>query len=157
MTLESGKAYIQKNPLFGRKVLRFDSVRESVWGWDLCDITIVTIDKDPEIVKLKGAASSIYDHQGLEELSVKTFNKILSLTRIYEVTAGSNAEISIDDSKLSVLRQETLGKIISLLFADKIIDEDTYSQDGLRRFAQEYEDYSRQQMERVTDVIDVHK
>lgn len=154
MILEQGKAYIQRNPLFGRKVLRFDSVRESVWGWDLCDITIVTIDKDPEIVKLNGAASSIYDHQGLIEISVKTYNKILGIVRLLEVAVDALNE---NDSKFSVMRQVALGKIIEILYEEGVIDEDTYSVEGIRNFAQQYENYSRDQMARVTDVIDVHK
>ena len=152
MTLQQGKAYIQKNPLFGRKVVRFDRIRESVWDWNLCDVTIVTIDKSPSTVQLRGAASSIYDHQGLEEIPVRTFDKIYNLVRLLD-----SMEQVVDPQRAVVLRQETLGRIIELLSTEGIIDDDTYSPDQLRRFSEQYDQYSRQQMEKVTDVIDVHK
>lgn len=150
--METGKSYIQRNPLFGRKVLRIESMRESIWGWSLCDVSIVTIDKEPEIVRLRGVASSVYDHQGLAEIEDKVFSKIMSLARMYEVSASI-----ADDTQRIALRQETLGKIVEVLFKSRVIDEDTYGNEALKRFGEEYERYSRQQMERVTDVIDVHK
>ena len=152
MTLQEGKAYIQKNPLFGRKVVRFDRIRPSVWDWDLCDATIVTIDKEPSTVHLRGAASSIYDHQGLEEIPVRTFDKIHNMVRLLD----SMTQV-IDPQRAVVLRQETLGRIIELLSQEGIIDDDTYSPAQLRLFSEQYDQYSRLQMEIVTDVIDVHK
>ncbi len=150
--LEASKSYIQKNPLFGRKVIYFDRIRESIWDWDLCDATVVTIDKDPTIVRVKGVASSVYEHQGLEEIPVKAFRKIENLTKLYESVA-----IVADEQKSIVLRQETLGKIIELLSDNGIIDSTTYDTEHMNAYAEFYERYSRQQMEHVTDVIDVHK
>lgn len=150
--METGETYIQKNPLFGRKVMRFDRVRPSVWDWDICDVTIVTIDKDPSIVHVKGAASSIYDHQGLCPIPDAIFSKILNMAKLLEVTINL-----ADEQRQTVLRQETLGKIIELLEANGIIDDSTYDSEHLRMFAADYDHYSRQQMARVTDVIDVHK
>lgn len=150
--MEAGKSYIQKNPLFGRKVIRIDKLRESVWDWQLCDATVVTIDKEPEIVRVRGAASSIYDHQGLEEIPDRIFRKIESLVRLLEATARV-----ADDQQACVLRQETLGKIVQLLSDEHIIDDETYDAEHLRAYAVAYDRYSRQQMEVVTDVIDVHK
>lgn len=152
MTLEAGKSYIQKNPLFGRKLIRIDSIRESVWDWDFCDLTIVTIDKEPSIVKLKSAASSIYDHQGLLVIPDQVFFKAQSLARLYEATKKAT-----DTPETIAFGQEILGKIIEILFENKIIDESTYEPQQLKKFAEEYDSYSREQMEKVTDVIDVHK
>lgn len=152
IVLEASKSYIQKNPLFGRKVILFERIRESVWDWSLCDATIVTIDQDPGVVRVRGVASSVYEHQGLEEIPVKLFRKIESLAKLYEATTPS-----VDEQKSIVLRQETLGKIIELLTAHNIIDTDTYNAEHLTAYAAFYEQYSRQQMEHVTDVIDVHK
>lgn len=132
--------------------MRIESMRESIWGWSLCDVSIVTIDKEPEIVRLRGVASSVYDHQGLSEIEDKVFSKIMSLARMYDVSASI-----ADDTQKIALRQETLGKIVEVLFKSRVIDEDTYGNEALKRFGEEYERYSRQQMERVTDVIDVHK
>lgn len=145
MNLEASKSYIQKNPLFGRKLIHINHLRESVWGWDLCDVTIVTIDKEPSVHQLRSVASSIYDHQGLIEIPSQIFHKALALTKLYEATGNP------------LLAQETLGKIISLLFDAAIIDESTYDAEHLQQYANEYDSYSREQMERVTDVIDVHK
>lgn len=150
--MKASETYIQKNPLFGRKVLRFDRVRPSVWDWDICDVTIVTIDKEPGIVHVKGVASSVYDHQGLCPIPDALFNKILNMTKLLEVTMNV-----ADEQKQVVLRQETLGKIIELLEYNGIIDDSTYDPDHLKAFANDYDNYSRQQMARVTDVIDVHK
>lgn len=150
--MDTGETYIQKNPLFGRKVLRFDRVRPSVWDWDICDVTIVTIDKEPSIVHVKGAASSIYDHQGLCPIPDSLFSKILNMAKLLEVTMNV-----ADEQRQIVLRQETLGKILELLEAYGIIDDTTYDPEHLRAFANDYDHYSRQQMEHVTDVIDVHK
>lgn len=152
MTLEAGKSYIQKNPLFGRKLIRIDSIRESVWDWDLCDLTIVTIDKEPSIVKLKSAASSIYDHQGLIVIPEQVFFKAQSLARLYDA-----AQKATDIPETIAFGQEILGKIIEVLFDNNIIDESTYEPQQLKKFAEEYDNYSREQMEKVTDVIDVHK
>ena len=152
MTLEAGRTYIQRNPLFGRKVLRIDRMRPSVWDWSLCDITLVTIDKVPEVVRLKGVASSIYDHQGLTEIDERTFRKVEAIVRLYEATVRV-----ADEQRASALRQETLGKIVGLLTEAGIIDSDTYDAAHLRAYAEAYDSYSREQMERVTDVIDVHK
>lgn len=152
MTLEAGKSYIQKNPLFGRKLIRIDSIRESVWDWALCDLTIVTIDKEPSIVKLKSAASSIYDHQGLLAIPNQVFFKAQSLARLYEATKKAT-----DTPETIAFGQEILGKIIEILFESQIIDERTYEPQQLKKFAEEYDNYSREQMEKVTDVIDVHK
>lgn len=152
MTLVSGKAYIQKNPLFGRKVIYFERIRESVWDWQLCDVTVVTIDKDPEVVHARSVASSVYEHQGLEEIPVKVFRKIEGLTKLYEAIARV-----ADEQKCIAARQETLGKIIELLTGDGIIDADSYDAAHMRAYAEFYDRYSRQQMEHVTDVIDVHK
>ena len=152
MTLEESKAYIQRNPLFGRKVIRFDRIRPSVWEWNLCDATLVTIDKEPCIHHQKSAASCIYDHQGLIEIPVKVFDKIHSLVKLQH-----SMQAVVDDQHAIVIRQETLGRILQLLSDEGIIDDDTYSPDQLRRFTEEYDRYSRQQMEQVTDVIDVHK
>lgn len=152
MVLEARKSYIQKNPLFGRKVIHFDRIRPSVWDWDLCDCSIVTIDKDPETVRLTSVASVVYDHQGLEEIPDRVFRKIESLVKLYEATARI-----VDEQKRSVLRQETLGKIVELLSEDEIIKEDTYNAAQMKIYAEQYDRYSRQQMEHVTDVIDVHK
>lgn len=152
MTLEPSKAYIQKNPLFGRKVIYFDRIRASIWDWQLCDATVVTIDKDPEIVHVRSVASSVYEHQGLEEIPVMVFRKIENLTKLYEVIARV-----ADEQKCIVVRQETLGKIIELLSENGIIEPATYDADHMRTYAEFYEHYSRQQMEHVTDVIDVHK
>ena len=152
MTLQEDKAYIQKNPLFGRKILRFERIRESIWDWNLCDVCIVTIDKEPGIHHLKGAASSIYDHQGLEEISTKVFYKIHALVKLV-----SAMQSVVDEQKAIAMRQETMGQIIELLTQEGIIDDDSYSPDQLRRYSEEYDRYSRQQMEHVTDVIDVHK
>lgn len=147
-----GYAYIQKNPLFGRKVIRFERIRESIWDWNLCDATIVTIDKEPSIHRLKGAASSIYDHQDLIEIPGKVFDKIYAMVKLMGAIQGA-----ADEQKAVVLRQETLGQIIELLTKEGIIDDDTYSAEQLKRYSEEYDRYSRQQMELVTDVIDVHK
>lgn len=153
MTLEAGKSYIQKNPLFGRKLIRIDSMRDSVWDWELCDLTIVTIDKDPSIVKLKSAASSIYDHQGLLVIPEHVFYKAQSLAILYEA-----AKKATDNTPETIaFGQEILGKIIEVLFENNIIDESTYEPQQLKLFAEEYDNYSREQMEKVTDVIDVHK
>ena len=147
-----GQSYIQKNPLFGRKVIRFDRIRPSVWDWDLLDVTLVTIDKDPEIHILKGVASVVYDHQGLEEIPDRLFRKIENLVKLYEATSRV-----VDPQKAISLRQETLGKIVELLSSHGIIDDNTYLPDRMQQFAAEYDRYSRQQMAHVTDVIDVHK
>lgn len=152
MTLEANKSYIQKNPLFGRKVIRIDRIRPSVWDWDLCDVTLVTIDKDPSIVQLRSVASSVYDHQGLEEIPDLVFRKIENLVKLYDA-----ASQIVDDQQAIVLRQETLGKVIELLTANNIIDDTTYDAAHLHTYADEYDHYSRLQMEHVTDVIDVHK
>lgn len=150
--MEAGETYIQKNPLFGRKVLRFERVRPSVWDWDICDVTVVTLDKEPCIVHLKGVASSVYDHQGLSPIPEALFSKILNMVKLLEVTMNV-----ADEQRQIVLRQETLGKIIELLEANGIIDDSTYDNEHLKQFANDYDNYSRQQMARVTDVIDVHK
>lgn len=152
MMLEVNKAYIQKNPLFGRKVICFDRIRESIWDWDLCDATVVTIDKEPGVVRVKGVASSVYEHQGLEEIPVRIFRKIENLTKLYEAITRVS-----DEQKSIAMRQETLGKIIELLSANGIIDSATYDASHMMAYAEFYEQYSRQQMEHVTDVIDVHK
>lgn len=152
MTLEASKSYIQKNPLFGRKVIFFDRIRESVWDWQLCDATVVTIDNDPQVVRVRSVASSVYEHQGLEEIPVKLFRKIENLTKLYEAITGV-----ADKQKSIVLRQETLGKIIELLTENGIIEPSTYDAPHMQAYAEFYEQYSRQQMEHVTDVIDVHK
>lgn len=52
MTLEANKSYIQKNPLFGRKLIHISKLRESVWGWDLCDVMIDRCDRRAQIAKL---------------------------------------------------------------------------------------------------------
>jgi len=152
MAIEEGKSYIQKNPLFGRKVIRFERIRESVWDWNLCDATVVTIDKEPSIHRLKGAASSIYDHQGLEEITGKIFDKIHAMVKLMLAI-----QQPVDEPKAIQIRQETLGRIIELLTDNGIIDDETYSAEQLRKFSEEYDRYSRLQMEQVTDVIDVHK
>lgn len=152
MILEPQKSYIQKNPLFGRKVIHFDRIRPSVWDWELCDCSVVMIDKDPETVRLTSVASVVYDHQGLEEISDRVFRKIESLVKMYEATSRV-----VDEQKRSVLRQETLGKIVELLSENGVIQEDSYSAEQMRIYAEQYDRYSRQQMEHVTDVIDVHK
>ena len=152
MILEPNKSYIQKNPLFGRKVIHFDRIRPSVWDWDLCDCSIVTIDKEPETVRLTSVASVVYDHQGLEEIPDRIFRKIESLVKLYEATSRV-----VDEQKRSVLRQETLGKVVELLSDNEIIEENTYDSAQMKAFAEQYDRYSRQQMEHVTDVIDVHK
>jgi len=150
--MEAGKSYIQKNPLFGRKVILCDNIRESVWDWSLCDVEVVTIDKEPSIVKMKGVASSAYDHQGLTEIPKRLFSKIRNLARMLSATEGLVCE-----QQYVALRQETLGKIVELLTEEGIIDDSTYDAAHLRLFAEEYDQYSRQQMAQVTDVIDVHK
>ena len=152
MKLEASKAYIQKNPLFGRKVICFDRIRPSVWDWDLCDATVVTIDNDPSVVRVRSVASSVYEHQGLEEIDTHIFRKVEALTKLYE--AGARVA---DEQKSIVMRQETLGKIIELLTDSGIIAPSTYDAAHMKDFAEFYEQYSRQQMEHVTDVIDVHK
>lgn len=152
MILEPHKSYIQKNPLFGRKVIHFDRIRPSVWDWELCDCSVVMIDKEPETVRLTSVASVVYDHQGLEEIPDRVFRKIESLVKMYEATSRV-----VDEQKRSVLRQETLGKIVELLSENGVIQEDTYSAEQMRIYAEQYDRYSRQQMEHVTDVIDVHK
>lgn len=152
MILEANKSYIQKNPLFGRKVIHFDRIRPSVWDWELCDCSIVTIDKDPETVRLTSVASVVYDHQGLEEIPDKIFRKIETLVKLYEATSRA-----VDKQKSTVLRQEALGKIVELLSDNGIIQDDTYNAAQMRVYAEQYDRYSRQQMEHVTDVIDVHK
>lgn len=152
MILEPHKSYIQKNPLFGRKVIHFDRIRPSVWDWELCDCSVVMIDKEPETVRLTSVASVVYDHQGLEEIPDRIFRKIESLVKMYEATSRV-----VDEQKRSVLRQETLGKIVELLSENGVIQEDTYSAEQMRIYAEQYDRYSRQQMEHVTDVIDVHK
>ena len=119
MILEPHKSYIQKNPLFGRKVIHFDRIRPSVWDWELCDCSIVMIDKDPEMVRLTSVASVVYDHQGLVEIPDKVFRKIEGLVKMYEATSRV-----VDEQKLSVLRQETTGKIVELLSNNGIIEED---------------------------------
>lgn len=150
--LESNKAYIQKNPLFGRKVLLVERIRPSVWDWDLCDISVVTIDKEPVIRHIKSVASSVYDHQGLEEIPQKIFHKIETLVKLLNATVDI-----VEEQQFVVMRQETLGKIIEILLANGIIDDTTYSAAQMKIFAKQYDQYSRQQMEHVTDVIDVHK
>lgn len=153
MRLEANRSYIQKNPLFGRKIVFFDRIRvSSVWDWDLCDATVVTIDQDPAVVRVRGVASSVYEHQGLEEIPVKVFRKVEALTKLYEAAARV-----ADEQRCIVMRQETLGKIIELLTAHSIIDDTTYDPAHMRAYAEHYDRYSRQQMEHVTDVIDVHK
>lgn len=152
MILEAHKSYIQKNPLFGRKVIHFDRIRPSVWDWELCDCSIVMIDKDPETVRLTSVASVVYDHQGLEEIPDRVFRKIEGLVKMYEATSRV-----VDEQKRSVLRQETLGKVVELLSDNGIIGEDTYCAERMRVYAEQYDRYSRQQMAHVTDVIDVHK
>ena len=152
MTLEATKSYIQKNPLFGRKVIRFDRIRPSVWDWELCDATVVTIDHDPGIVHVASVASSVYEHQGLEEIPERVFSKIENLTKLYE----SIAHVA-DEQQRTVMRQETLGRVIDLLTHDGIIDATTYDAAHMKAYAEFYERNSRQQMEHVTDVMDVHK
>lgn len=152
MILEANKSYLQKNPLFGRKVIRMDRVRPSVWDWDLCDVTVVTIDLKPELFRLKSVASSVYDHQGLVEIPDRVFRKVENLAKLLEVSLRV-----ADEQCATVVRQETLGKIIELLSDNNLIDETTYDAQHMRAYAEEYDLYSRQQMEHVTDVIDVHK
>lgn len=152
MILQSDKAYIQLNPLFGRKVLLIDRLRPSVWDWDLLDLTVVTIDRDPTIVHPKGIASVVYDHQGLQEIPVRMFRKVEGLVKLYEASARV-----LDDQACSVLRQETLGKVVALLTDHGILTDATYSPAQMQAFAAQYDQYSRQQMQHVTDVIDVHK
>ena len=158
MTLEANKSYIQKNPLFGRKLIHINKLRESVWGWDLCNVTLVTIDKEPSVHLLRNVASSIYDHQGLSEIPNQIFNKSQAITKLYEATRNATLSTSTEENPaISAQAQETLGKIISLLYDANIIDENTYDAEHLQQYAKEYDCYSREQMERVTDVIDVHK
>lgn len=152
MILEANHSYIQKNPLFGRKLIRMDRMRPSVWDWELCDVTILTIDREPSLVQMRSVASSVYDHQGLEEIPNRIFRKVESLVKLFRVSASV-----ADEQRASVLRQETLGKIVELLCHEDIITDETYSPSRMQAYAEEYDRYSRQQMEHVTDVIDVHK
>lgn len=152
MQLEAGKAYIQKNPLLRRKVLHVERLRESVWGWNLCDLTLVRLEDVPAIERQHGLASSVYDNQGLEEIPLQVFQKLLSIARLYEAMAKASGQ-----AKLQPQANETLARCLQLLADEAIIDETTYDAAHLKQFAEEYELMAKAQMERVTGVIDVHK
>ena len=84
---------------------------------------------------------------------MRVFRKIENLAKLYETMA----RVTADEQQTIAMRQETLGRIIELLTLDGIIDSATYDAEHMRAYATGYEQYSRQQMEHVTDVIDVHK
>lgn len=152
MQIEAGKSYIQKNPLLGRKVIYVDRIRESVWGWNLCDLTAVWLDNSPFIEQKRGLASSVYDNQGLQEIPETVFRKILAIAKLYEATAKALRQEIVQPQA-----NESLAKCLFLLEENGIIDETTYDAIHLQQFALEYEQLSKLQMEQVTDIIDVHK
>lgn len=150
--IEAGKCYIQKNPLLGRKVLRVDRLRESVWDWNLCDLTAVWLTDAPCIECKKNLASSVYDNQGLIEIPELVFTKILSLARLYEAVAKAEGMDVVQPQA-----NEAMARCFELLAQHGIIDDTTYDAEHLQLFALDYERYTRAQMHQVTDVIDVHK
>ncbi len=152
MPLEEHKAYVQKNPLMGRRVIRVERLRESVWDWDLCDLTVVKLDDAPIVEQWKGLASSAYDHQDLEEIPEGVFAKIVSIARVYAAYCKAAGQ-----EKVQPQANETLARCLQLLTDNHIIDETTYDEAHLLAYAQQYERQAKEQMERVTDVIDVHK
>jgi len=150
--LEEGKYYIQKNPLLGRKVIYVERLRESVWEWNLCDLTAVWLEDAPFVERKQGLASSVYDNQGMEEIPAEVFNKILSLAKLYRALSGAEGEAIVQPQA-----NETLAKCLELLEEQGIITPETYTTESIRRYAEEYDRSARAQMEQVTSVIDVHK
>jgi len=152
MQIEEGKSYIQKNPLLGRKVIHVERLRESVWGWNLCDLIAVWLEDAPFVERKQGLASSVYDNQGLEEIPYEIFGKILTLAKLYGSIAGAQGETIVQPQA-----NETLAKCLELLEGQGIITPDTYSMESIRRYAEEYDRNTHAQMERVASIIDVHK
>lgn len=152
MTLEEHKSYIQKNPLMGRRVIHVERLRPSVWDWDLCDLTVVKLEDTPSTEEWKSLASSVYQHQELQEIPNDIFSKLRTMVRHYEAickAAGTD--------KKQPEANETLARCLQLLAENNIIDETTYDQEHLLFYAQQYEAQAKAQMQQVTDVIDVHK
>lgn len=149
MELEAQKTYIQKNPLLGRMVLRVEHLRESVWGWNICDVTAVRLDQTPKIEQRKGLASSVYDNLGLEEIPNEVFDKLYSIAKLYRALAG--------DQRIQPQANESMANCLDILIKYGIIDDSTYSPERMQIFAQQYEEYTKSQKQQVTDVIDVHK
>lgn len=152
MLLEPHKSYIQKNPYLGRKVIHVDRLRESVWDWNLCDLTAIHLEDFPSIERKHGLASTVYDNQGLEEIPDEVFLKLQSLARLYEAMAKAAGQ-----EYLQPQANETLACCLKVLSDASIIDETTYTHAQLLKYASDYEQYATAQMQRVTDVIDVHK
>lgn len=174
MKLEPHKTYIQKNPLFGRKVILIERLFESVWDWNICDVTIVSLDGEIAIERKQRVAASVFEDQGLEEIPTEIFLKIQNLAKVLNAVRSANANISnvslsaetneINKSllpktkdKTNALLSETKDKINTILIEAKVITEDTYDSAHKKMYLEQYEKYSQQQMARVTDVIDVHK
>ena len=152
MLIEADTCYIQKNPLIGRKVIYVERLRESVWGWNLCDLTVIKLEKVPELLRYKGMASSAYDDQGLEVIPKPVFMKLQAMVRLYEATAQARGEAHPQPET-----NETMARCLQLLEDVGIIDATTYDAEHLRLYAEQYERWAKEQMERVAGVMDVHK
>lgn len=152
MQIEAGKSYIQKNPLLGRKVLHVERLRESVWDWNLCDLTAVWLDDAPFVERKQGLASTVYDNQGLEEIPTIVFEKILNLAKLYQAIAKAEGqEIAQPHAN------ETLARCFELLEQHGIISPANYTPEALQQYAQDYDTFTRSKLQQVADTIDVHK
>ena len=88
--IEEGRCYGQKNPMWGRGVMKVNrQVRSSVLDFERFDVSIVHTSAGLELVEHDIQPATIFTHTGYEPVSEELFHKLRAMTSVLRTAAGA--------------------------------------------------------------------
>ena len=146
MEIEVGQCYCQRNPLWGRNVIRVNrELQSSVLDFERFDVTIIKTSEGLELIEHQTLPLTIFANTGYESVPEELFLKLLAMARLSRAASQANSTSLERD-------QKEHQQVESLLREYGIIDDTSPEV-----FAQQYAQGMMNLLDGVYDVVDVHK
>lgn len=146
MEIEVGQCYCQRNPLWGRNVIRVNrELQSSVLDFERFDVTIIKTSEGLELIEHQTLPLTIFANTGYESVPEELFLKLLAMARLSRAASQANSTSLERD-------QKEHQQVESLLREYGIIDDTSPE-----IFAQQYAQGMKNLLDGVYDVVDVHK
>ena len=146
MEIEVGQCYCQRNPLWGRNVIRVNrELQSSVLDFERFDVTIIKTSEGLELIEHQTLPLTIFANTGYESVPEELFLKLLAMARLSRAASQANSTSLERD-------QKEHQQVESLLREYGIIDDTSPEV-----FAQQYAQGMKNLLDGVYDVVDVHK
>lgn len=146
MDIEVGQCYCQRNPLWGRNVIKVNrELQSSVLDFERYDVTLIKTADTLELHEHQVLPATVFAHTSYEPIPEELFLKLFAMARLARAASQANGT--------SLERDQKEHQQVESLLRDYGIIDDTPPE----TFAQQYAQGMKNLLDGVYDVVDVHK